>query len=203
MISVPLKTKTRFSRGDGCAVWREEKNREQRRSGERGWEKGGRGRESARDCHDNGSVPRAECLQAASSIYRPCPFLPRPGEDPLSPSCRRFSRPPSHRNGGFREATGVGWCPGGFCPSFVSSSNYDLPHEYEPYVNIRSPSASLPLSPYSIVSPLLSLSLSPSTSRSLSLARSLSSRLSFFLRIASYRGADVISCSVGLQMHPR
>lgn len=189
MISVPLKTKTRSSRGDGCA--------NERRKIKSSARKGGRGR----DCHDNGSVPRAECLQAASSIYRPCPFLPRPGEDPLSPSCRRFPRPPSYRSGGFREATGVGWCPGGFCPSFVSSSNYDLPHEYEPYVNIRSPSASLPLSPYSIVSPLLSRSLS--FPFSLSLPRSLPIRLSFFLRIASYRGADVISCSVGLQMHPR
>lgn len=36
---------------------------------------------------------------------------------------------------------GVGWgYPGGFCPAFVSSSNYDLPHEYEPYVSIRAPS---------------------------------------------------------------
>lgn len=172
----------------------------------KGWEVGRKGEVgSPPDCHDNGSVPRAECLQAASSIYRPCPFLPRPDEDPLSPSCRRFPLPPSHRSGGFREATGVGWCPGGFCPSFVSSSNYDLPHEYKPYVNICSPSASFPLfrpSP-SIGSPL---SLSRSLSRSLSLvSHSLTPCPSIFLlshrRLP--RGADVISCSVGLQMHPR
>lgn len=48
---------------------------------------------------------------------------------------------------------------GSFCPSFVSSSNYDLPHEYEPYVNIRaSPLRYLPFpySTYSIVWPSLS-----------------------------------------------
>lgn len=159
----------------------------------KGWEVGRKGEVgSPPDCHDNGSVPRAECLQAASSIYRPCPFLPRPDEDPLSPSCRRFPLPPSHRSGGFREATGVGWCPGGFCPSFVSSSNYDLPHEYKPYVNICSPSASFPLfrpSP----SVLLSHSLDPFLvlflSCSLCPSRSRPVCLSFFFRIASYRAA--------------
>lgn len=36
----------------------------------------------------------------------------------------------------FQRNDGGGVSPGEFCPSFVSSSNYDLPHEYEPYVNI-------------------------------------------------------------------
>lgn len=87
--------------------------------------------------------------------------------------------------------------PGGFCPSFVSSSNYDLPHEYSPYVNIRAP-APLP----SPARPIPSFGL-------LFLPLSVFLPLSFFFPYLSvsffprYCGADVISCSVGLQMHPR
>lgn len=93
------------------------------------------------DCHDNGSVPIAECLQLVQFIavvslflslffclsiylvYVVLSVLPAHFHPPL---CR----------GGFRGTMGEE-CPGGFCPSFVSSSNYDLSHEYEPYVNIR------------------------------------------------------------------
>lgn len=69
-------------------------------------------------------------------------FSPSSSRVPSLP-CRRFSILLSalgcaarwfQRSVGER---GEGGCPGGFCPSFVSSSNYDLPHEYEPYVNIR------------------------------------------------------------------
>lgn len=75
------------------------------------------------------------------------------------------------------ELHGGGVCPRGFCPSFVSPSNYDLPHDYEPYVNICAfpPLPSLHRSTDSIVSPSLSLALSLSSfpSPSLSLCLSL------------------------------
>lgn len=98
------------------------------------------------------ACPERSAFRAASSIYRRCPFLPRPGF--LSVRSRSPSRRAAGR--GFRETTGRRGCPGGFCPSFVSSSNYDLPHEYKPYVNIRSPSTSHPSSTYSTVYPSLS-----------------------------------------------
>lgn len=49
----------------------------------------------------------------------------------------------------FQRNDGGGVSPGEFCPSFVSSSNYDLPHEYEPYVNIycAPPPPSFPVRP--------------------------------------------------------
>lgn len=49
----------------------------------------------------------------------------------------------------FQRNDGGGVSPGEFCPSFVSSSNYDLPHEYEPYVNIYCalPPPSFPVRP--------------------------------------------------------
>lgn len=101
------------------------------------------------------------------------------------------------RRGGFRGAIGEGY-PGGFCPSFVSSSNYDLPHEYEPYVNIRAlpplPSPVRPIPSFRLLFLPLSFSFFVFFSFFLSLPVSFSPR---------YRGADVISCSVGLQMHPR
>jgi len=111
-------------------------------------------------------------------------------------------------------------CPGGFCPSFVSSSNYDLPHEYEPYVNTRSPlppssanripsffllpfaSSSLFISLFSLLHLLLPLLL---------LLLPLSSSLCSLLFAAalpqpcplpSYRGHHFV-LPEGLQMHPR
>lgn len=49
----------------------------------------------------------------------------------------------------FQRNDGGGVSPGEFCPSFVSSSNYDLPHEYEPYVNVycAPPPPSFPVRP--------------------------------------------------------
>lgn len=147
--------------------------------------------------------------RAASSIYIGVVLLS------LVPSA--FSRPSSPRGSRFpavgRNARewerGLG-CPGGFCPSFVSSSNYDLPHEYEPYVSIYTRLSSLRrrFSPRFRPIPL-PLLLSASLFLPLSLAHSLP--LSFSVPLAPLRShslplphtADVISRSVGLQMHPR
>lgn len=130
--------------------------------------------------------PERSVFGAASSIYRRCPFLPFVLAFPLCPAGTfpsffplRYAALWFQRSVGVRGKEG---CPGGFCPSFVSSSNYDLPHEYEPYVNIRPsllPSSascipsffllflSLPSSPFSLsiffpLSPAISLVFVPS-----------------------------------------
>lgn len=119
-------------------------------------------------------------LEPASSIYRHCPFLPRVGVLSLSLSLRptrRFSYLPSRvPSRWFQKSHRGKGCPRGFCPSFVSPSNYDLPHDYEPYVNIY------PFHRFPFSFPRL---------------------FSLFLSLPRYRAADVILCSVGLQMHPR
>lgn len=100
----------------------------------------------------------------------------------------------------FQRNDGGGVSPGEFCPSFVSSSNYDLPHEYEPYVNIYTV---LPLRHLSLFDLFHRSAFSFSRSLSLSFCLFLFFPISLSPPSPRCRGADVISCSVGLQMHPR
>lgn len=107
----------------------------------------------------------------------------------------------------FQRNDGGGVSPGEFCPSFVSSSNYDLPHEYEPYVNIycAPPPPSFPVRPI----PSFGLLFLPLSLSLFCLFLFFPISFSPFPPLAlpppspRCRGADVISCSVGLQMHPR
>lgn len=105
--------------------------------------------------------------------------------------------PPEEFHGRNREG-----CPGGFCPSFVSSSNHDLPHEYV-YANRRYTRIYILPYPLPFRSPGLPSRTGAEPGRIGTNGGASTPPAALHSRCFHHPTTHVISRSVGLQMHPR